>query len=61
MNDGGLVDDPKLYRRLVELICLTITQPYIFYTTSIVSQFMTFSGMRILKCLKGTSSHGLLY
>ena len=45
MNDGGLVDDPKLYRRLVELICLTITQPYIFYTTSIVSQFMTFSGI----------------
>lgn len=33
MNDSGLVDNPKFYGRLEELIYLIITQPYVFYVT----------------------------
>ena len=68
-DDGELVDDPELYRRLVgKLIYLTITRPDISYAVSIVSQFMTCprvshmeAVVRILKYLKNAPGRGLLY
>jgi hypothetical protein len=68
-EDGELVDDPEMYRRLVgKLIYLTITRPDISYAVSIVSQFMTCprvphmeAVVRILKYLKNAPGRGLLY
>jgi transposase InsO family protein len=68
-DDGELINDPEMYRRLVgKLIYLTITRPDISYAVSIVSQFMTHpraphmeAVIRILKYLKNAPGRGLLY
>ncbi|KAK3022770.1 hypothetical protein RJ639_046733 [Escallonia herrerae] len=52
-DDGGRLDDPKKYRRLVgKLNYLTVTHPDIAYAVSIVSQFMSEPTVKYLAALK---------
>ncbi|XP_068648715.1 secreted RxLR effector protein 161-like [Aristolochia californica] len=70
MNDeGDLLDDPTLYRRLVgSLIYLTTTRPDISYAIYQVSQFMSSphylhiaAVRRIIRYLRGSPTSGLFF
>ncbi|XP_068655793.1 uncharacterized mitochondrial protein AtMg00810-like [Aristolochia californica] len=68
-EEGDLLDDPTLYRRLVgSLIYLTITRPDISYVVHQVSQFMSSSRhlhlaavRRIIRYLQGSPTRGLFF
>ena len=68
-DDGDLLPDPHIYRRLVgSLIYLTITRPDISYAVNLVSQFMTAprhlhlaAVKRIIRYLLRTVPPGLFY
>lgn len=68
-DEGELLSDPSLYRQLVgSLNYLTITHPDISFAVQQVSQFMQAPRhlhlsvvRRIIRYLKSTSAHGLLY
>ncbi|RVX13204.1 Retrovirus-related Pol polyprotein from transposon RE1 [Vitis vinifera] len=68
-DEGDLLDDPTLYRRLVgSLIYLTTTQPDISYVVHQVSQFMTSPRhlhLAVVRCiiryLRGSPTHGLFF
>ncbi|KAL6323418.1 hypothetical protein AAG906_038987 [Vitis piasezkii] len=68
-DEGDLLDDPTLYRRLVgSLIYLTTTRPDISYAVHQVSQFMTFprhlhlaAVRRIILYLQGSPTRGLFF
>nr|KYP61335.1 hypothetical protein KK1_015822 [Cajanus cajan] len=68
-KDGTLFDDPTLYRSIVgALQYATITRPEIAFSVNKVSQFMCLPMeehwkvvKRILRYLKGTLGHGLLF
>nr|KYP42471.1 hypothetical protein KK1_036106 [Cajanus cajan] len=68
-KDGILFDDPTLYRSIVgALQHATITRPEIAFSVNKVSQFMCLPMeehwkvvKRILRYLKGTLGHGLLF
>ncbi|CAN1222790.1 Retrovirus-related Pol polyprotein from transposon TNT 1-94 [Linum grandiflorum] len=68
-DEGGLVPDPTLYRRLVgSLIYLTSTRPDLAYAVQVVSQFMATPRLphqsavfRILRYLQGTRDLGLFF
>jgi len=68
-DEGYLLHDPTLYRRLVgSLIYLTTTRPNISYAVHQVSQFMSsprhlhFAVVhRIIRYLKGLSTHELFF
>ncbi|XP_050941515.1 uncharacterized mitochondrial protein AtMg00810-like [Cucumis melo] len=67
--DGVPLEDVSLYRQLVgSLIYLTVTRPDIAYVVHIVRQFMTAPRtihftvvLRILRYIKETLGHGLLF
>ena len=66
---GKPLSNPSLYRRLVDsLVYLTVIHPDISYAVHQVSQYLSAprftyyaAVLRILRCLKGTLFHGLLY
>ncbi|XP_031265831.1 uncharacterized protein LOC116124279 [Pistacia vera] len=68
-DEGDLLDDPTLYRRLVgSLIYLTTTRPDISYAVHQVSQFMSsprhlhLVGVRcIIRYLRGSPTRGLFF
>ena len=68
-DEGDLLDDPTLYRRLVgSLIYLTTTRPDISYAVHQVSQFMTSprrlhlaAAQRIIRYLRGSPTRGLFF
>uniref|UniRef100_A0A803M610 Reverse transcriptase Ty1/copia-type domain-containing protein n=1 Tax=Chenopodium quinoa TaxID=63459 RepID=A0A803M610_CHEQI len=68
-NDGKDKVDASLYRSLVgSLIYLTNTRPDIAHVVSIISRFMSeprkthlAAAKRILRNIKGTKSHGIMY
>ena len=68
-DEGKPLKDAKKFRQLVgSLIYLTITKPEISYCVGVVAQFMQNprsyhldAAKRILRYVKGTISHGLLY
>jgi hypothetical protein len=68
-NEGDLLDDPTLYRRLVgSLIYLTTTRPDISYVVQKVSQFKSSpwhlhlaAVRRIIRYLRGSPTHGLFF
>ena len=68
-DEGDLLDEPTLYRRLVEsLIYLTTTRPDISYVVHQVSQFMSSprhlhlsAVRRIILCLRGSPTRGLFF
>lgn len=68
-NDGKEKVDASLYRSLVgSLIYLTNTRPDIVHSVSIISRFMSdpskdhlAATKRILRYIKGTKSHGIMY
>ena len=68
-DEGELLSNPALYRNLVgSLVYLTINRPYISFAVQQVSRLMVsprHSHMaavkRIIRCIKGTSMHGLLF
>ncbi|XP_075486495.1 uncharacterized protein LOC142526116 [Primulina tabacum] len=69
IEDGELLPDPSLYRRLVgKLLYLTITRPDLAYSVNRLSQFVACprephlqAVYSILKYVKGTVGHGLFY
>lgn len=68
-ESGSLISDPSLYRLLVgKLLYLTSTRPNIAYSVQSLSQFLHAprtthfkADKRVLRYLKHTSSHGLLF
>ncbi|XP_068654190.1 uncharacterized mitochondrial protein AtMg00810-like [Aristolochia californica] len=68
-DEGTLLDDPTIYRRLVRsLIYLTTTCPDISYVVHKVSQFMTSprhlhlaAVQRIIRYQHGSPAHGLFF
>ncbi|KAF5475976.1 hypothetical protein F2P56_007727 [Juglans regia] len=68
-QDGDLLPDPGLYRRLVgRLIYLTITRPDIVYAINTLSQFMhaprvphMTTATRVLRYLKGCPGQGIFF
>ena len=68
-DEGDLLDDPTLYRRLVgSLIYLTTTRPDISYAVHQVSQFMTSPRhlhLAVVRCiiryLRGSPTRGLFF
>ena len=68
-DDGDLLSDPTLYRKLVgSLIYLTITRPDISYAVNLMSQFMHEPRhlhlsvvKRIIRYLLGTPNRRLFY
>ena len=68
-SQGKPLSSPSLYRRLVgSLVYLTVTRPDISYAVHQVSQYLSAPRsthyaaiLRILRYLKGTFFHGLLY
>lgn len=68
-DEGELLDDPTLYRRLVgSLIYLTTTRPDIAYSVHQVSQFMSSprhlhlaAVRRIIRYLLGSPTRGLFF
>ena len=68
-SQGKPLSSPSLYRRLVDsLVYLTVTCPNITYAIHQVSQYLSAPRsthyaaiLRILRYLKGTFFHGLLY
>ena len=68
-DEGDLLDEPTLYRRLVgSLIYLTTTQPYISYAVHQVSQFMSSpqhlhlaAVRRIIRYLRGSPTRELFF
>lgn len=68
-DEGELLEDPTLYRKLVgSLIYLTITRPDISYAVHIVSKFMQAprhlhlsAVRRIIRYILGTPSRGLFF
>ena len=68
-DEGDLLDEPTLYRRLVEsLIYLTTTRPDISYAVHQVSQFMSSPRhfhldvvRRIIRYLRGSPTRGLFF
>ncbi|XP_058075536.1 uncharacterized mitochondrial protein AtMg00810-like [Magnolia sinica] len=68
-QDGDLLPDPGLYRRLVgRLIYLTITRPDIVYAVNILSQFMhvpqvphMIAATRVLHYIKGCPGQGIFF
>ncbi|XP_073022626.1 uncharacterized protein [Primulina eburnea] len=69
IEDGELLPDPSLYRRLVgKLLYLTITRPDLAYSVNRLSQFVACprephlqAVYSILKYVKGTVGQGLFY
>ena len=68
-DEGDLLDEPTLYRRLVgSLIYLTTTRPDISYVVHQVSQFMSSprhlhlaAVLRIIRYLRGSPTRGLFF
>lgn len=68
-DDGTLLPDPHMYRRLVgSQVYLTITRPDISYVVNLVSHFMSApqhlhptAMKRIIQYLLGTSTSGLFF
>ena len=68
-NEGELLHDITEYCRMVgSLLYLTVTRPDITFSVGIISQFMErlcvghmAAAIRILRYVKGTLNHGLLY
>ena len=68
-DEGDLLDEPTLYRRLVgSLIYLTTTRPDISYAVHQVSQFMSSprhlhlaTVRRIIRYLRGSPTRGLFF
>ena len=68
-DEGDLLQNPTLYRRLVgSLVYLTITRPDISFAVNLVSQFMSSprhlhmaAVKRIIRYLLGTPTRGLLF
>lgn len=68
-EEGELLKDARRFRQLVgSLIYLTITRPEIAYSVSVISQFMQNprthhleAAKRILRYIKGSIAHGLMY
>ena len=68
-EDGGLVDDPTCYRRLIgKLLYLTITRPDLSYYVNRLSQFLAnpwlphlHAVMRVLQYIKRTLGQGLFF
>jgi len=68
-NQGELISDSEQYRKLVgKLNYLIVIRPDIFFTVSVVSQFLNSPCedhwsvvIRILKYIKGSHGKGLLY
>ncbi|XP_042944481.1 uncharacterized mitochondrial protein AtMg00810-like [Carya illinoinensis] len=68
-QDGDLLPDPGLYRRLVgRLIYLTITRPDIVYAVNTLSQFMhapqvphMTAAIRVLRYIKGCPGQGIFF
>lgn len=68
-RDGLLLDTPSLYRNFVgKLLYLTVSRPDIAYIVHHLSQFLQsprvphmLAVQRVLRYLKGTSSHGLYF
>lgn len=68
-DEGELLQDPTMYRRLVgSLVYLTITRPDISFAVNLLSQFMASprhlhlaAAKRILRYLSGTSHRGIFF
>ncbi|KAJ0735424.1 putative RNA-directed DNA polymerase [Helianthus annuus] len=68
-NDPSEEVNPNLYRKLVgSLMYLTNTRPDIMFAVNKISQFMEYprrnhweAGKRILRYIKGTVNHGIVY
>lgn len=68
-DDGTLLPDPHMYRRLVgSQVYLTITRPDLSYVVNLVSHFMSAPQhlhltevKRIIRYLLGTSTRGLFF
>ncbi|XP_042950416.1 uncharacterized mitochondrial protein AtMg00810-like [Carya illinoinensis] len=68
-NEGTLLQDPTLYRRLIDkLIYLTITQPDLTYSTHLLSQYMATpyiphlqAAYKVLKYVEKSLGHGLFF
>ena len=68
-DEGDLLVDPTVYRRLVgSLVYLTITRPDISYAVNVVSQFMTtprhqhlVAVKRIIRYILGSPTGGLFF
>lgn len=68
-NDGNPISDPALYRSIVgSLVYLTVTRPDIAHAVQLVSQFVSDPRRlhltvvhRIIRYLRSTPMHGLLY
>ncbi|XP_019104832.1 uncharacterized mitochondrial protein AtMg00810-like [Beta vulgaris subsp. vulgaris] len=68
-HDGERLEDPEIYRRLVgKFLYLNMTRPDISYVVQQLSQFLSDprtphlnDAMYVIRYLKGTIDHGLLY
>src|SRR5262249_43301602 len=68
-DEGEFYSNPEQYRRLVgKLNCLAVTRPDIAFSVSVVSQFLSSPHVphwkavkQILRYIKGTPSHSILY
>ncbi|XP_042983276.1 uncharacterized mitochondrial protein AtMg00810-like [Carya illinoinensis] len=69
MDQGALLKDPSIYRRLIaRLLYLTITRPDLAYSVKLLSQFMQAprvphlnAAHKVLRYIKRAPRQGLLY